>query len=247
MSSLLQAISQELGGDSLKSIAQAIGAPEDKTQSAISAALPALVGGLAQNAKTDDGAQGLAQALERDHQQPFGDVLGSAASLLGGGGGGGMLGAALGALGGGGQESSGGGGGLGSLLGAAAGLMGDGPGQPPKALDGLGILGHIFGGQQSGVEQGVAKASGLDVSVIKKLLPLLAPLVMSALGSLKKDRNLDAQGVSGLLQEEQQQLSDKSPGGSILDALDKDGDGLGDDLLRIGGGLAQSGLLKSLF
>jgi len=113
---------------------------------------------------------------------------------------------------GGGQQSSG----LGSLLGAAVSMMGQsGAQERPKALNGAGILGHIFGAKQPTVEHGVAKASGLDVSSIAKLLPVLAPIVMSALGTMKKQNNLDAAGLAGMLEQEQQGLCIHDLGESI--------------------------------
>ena len=58
-------LNDALGGDTVSQISQTIGADEDSTNSAIQAALPALLGGLAHQSSTDEGAEELAGALER--------------------------------------------------------------------------------------------------------------------------------------------------------------------------------------
>ncbi|MEE9417171.1 MAG: DUF937 domain-containing protein [Acidimicrobiales bacterium] len=71
-------------GDELGSISQAIGSEPSATQRGIAAALPLLLGGLANNAQSPQGAASLLGALG-GHD---GSVLGNLAGLLGGGGGG---------------------------------------------------------------------------------------------------------------------------------------------------------------
>ena len=70
--------------------------------------------------------------------------------------------------------------------------------QNPDLQDGAGILGHLFGNQTSNVAQAVSKTSGLDSNGSMKMLQMLAPLVLGALGQQKKENNLDAQGVGNL-------------------------------------------------
>ncbi|MEO6189128.1 MAG: DUF937 domain-containing protein, partial [Saprospiraceae bacterium] len=53
------------------------------------------------------------------------------------------------------------------------------------ATDGLGILGHIFGNKQDQVAQKVSSSSGLNLSQIMKLMPILAPIVMGLIGKLR--------------------------------------------------------------
>ncbi|MBK8954354.1 MAG: DUF937 domain-containing protein [Saprospiraceae bacterium] len=50
--------------------------------------------------------------------------------------------------------------------------------------NGMGILGHILGNKQEAVAQNISQKSGLDLSQIMKLMPILAPVVMSVLGKL---------------------------------------------------------------
>lgn len=240
MSQLLETIASELGPTVLAQVGSRVGANPQQTRAVAAAAIPALVSALAGNARSPAGAQALAGALERDHAPNLIDQLGPIAGALGGGGAGaGALAGLAGAMLGGG---GGGGGGLGALLGAAAGAMGGGASSAalPKALQGDKILGHVLGDQRGTVTQSVAKASGVDAGTVAALLPVLAPIVMSALGTHKKENGLDAGGLAGFLQGEAGKL------GAAPAAAGSPGFGA-DDLLKIGGALAQSGVLGKLF
>lgn len=269
MSSIVETMMGELGGGTLQQIGAAIGATPQQTQAMAGAALPALISGLAQNTAKPEGAAALAGALDRDHAPNLMDHLGPLAGQLmggagggggaglagalggmlggggGGGGGAGLAGALGGMLGGSGGGGAGGGGGgaLASLLPAALSMMqgsgGGAGGGLPKALNGAGILGHIFGGNQNQVVNNAAQASGVDSGMMMKFVVMLAPMVMSALGSLKQQKGLDAGGLAGMLQQEQQAVAgpQAAPGGGF---------GAG-DLMKIGGALAQSGVLGKLF
>ena len=117
--------------------------------------------------------------------------------------------------------------------------------QAPKALDGAGILGHLFGGGQQQAAAKVAESSGVSMAQAMQILVALAPLVMSTLGTMKQEKNLDAGGLAGMLQQEH----GPGPGGGILSGLvDPKGDGIGmDDMMRMGTAVANSGILGSLF
>ena len=117
---------------------------------------------------------------------------------------------------------------LGGFLGGAGGGMGSAPSVNAKATDGGGILGHIFGSKLNQVEQGVGKATGMDAQQVTKLLMMAAPLVMAYLGRQKRQQNLDAGGLSDLLQREAAQTRQAAPNdllGTIGSFLDRDGDG----------------------
>ena len=78
-------LNDSLGGDTVSQISQTIGADESSTSSAIQAALPALLGGLAHQSSTDEGEAELAGALERDQHSGVLDNLGGLISgALGG-------------------------------------------------------------------------------------------------------------------------------------------------------------------
>jgi hypothetical protein len=82
---LMDLVNQELSGPRLSQMSRQLGISEDQTREALPAALAALTGGLAQNAAQPQGAQQLANALNKDHD---GGLLDSLDGFLGGAGGG---------------------------------------------------------------------------------------------------------------------------------------------------------------
>lgn len=106
--------------------------------------------------------------------------------------------------------------------------------------DGQGILGHIFGNKKERVETGLSRSTGLDLNSIVKLMGIAAPLVMGLLGKTRQQNQMGADGLSQLLQKENQRLGRKTQKklSPILQMLDSDGDGdVTDDLVNLGGGL----------
>ncbi len=81
---LMDLVNQQLSGPRLSQMSRQLGISEDQTREALPAALAALTGGLAQNAAQPQGAQQLANALNKDHD---GGLLDSLDGFLGGGGG----------------------------------------------------------------------------------------------------------------------------------------------------------------
>ena len=176
MFSLQDLLGHEQGNDATNQISQTIGANPTVTQTAIQMALPMILGSLAKNAASPDGAQNFSNALEHNHD---GGILDNLGSLFGGGNSGG---------------------------GASA-----------SNDDGIGILGHIFGQNQGAAAQQISQKSGLDIGQTAQLLITLAPIVMGYLGRQKQQQNLDAGGLSNLLQGQQQQM--QSSGNPIMDAV----------------------------
>ena len=173
MADMMKALLDMVGsGDELGQIAGLLGADSGAAEKGVAAALPALLGGLAKNAQSEEGAASLLGALDKHD----GSVLNNI-------------------------------GGLGDMLG-----------------DGSKILGHVFGDQQSQVAGAVAKESGLDLGMVTKLLPMLAPVVMGFLGKQKAAGGLDAGSLAGALGKEQEGLMAGGMGG-MLGMLDRDGDG----------------------
>jgi hypothetical protein len=80
--SILDMLSQQLGGDVVKQLSAKLGADEGSVNTAITAALPMLLGGLAKNSATPQGAEALSSALARDHD---GGILDNLAGFLGSG------------------------------------------------------------------------------------------------------------------------------------------------------------------
>ncbi|MDX1530423.1 MAG: DUF937 domain-containing protein [Rhodothermales bacterium] len=97
-----------------------------------------------------------------------------------------------------------------------------------RTTNGAGILGHVFGDRLPRVEEGVARATGLDRGQVLQLLIALAPLVLGALGRVKRERNLDARGLPDVLGTEAARARDAAPSdllGTVAGFLDRDGDG----------------------
>jgi hypothetical protein len=70
--------------------------------------------------------------------------------------------------------------------------------QNANATNGMGILGHILGGQQEEVAQHVSQSSGLNAGQVMKLMPILAPIVMGLLGKMRNQgANTGAAANSG--------------------------------------------------
>lgn len=131
---------------------------------------------------------------------------------------------------------------IGSVLGA---VLGGGGGNP--AANGAGILGHIFGGNETRAETGLAQATGLSPSSSGQLLKILAPIVMAFLAQRMTSggNQADAGGLAQLLGQEKQQVTQAGGigGGLLGSVLDQDGDGqfgVG-DLIKLGSGLLGSG------
>ena len=84
----------------------------------------------------------------------------------------------------------------------------------PRALNGAGILEHILGTKRAPVEQGIGKASGLNMQQVSKLLTLAAPLVMAYLARRKKAQSAGA--IGPVLDREREELERRAPGAGGL-------------------------------
>ncbi len=80
MAGLMDVITQAMGGDAVKQLSRQLGASEQSTGTAISAALPLLLSALAKNSGQPEGASALHRALSNDHD---GSVLDDPSGLLG--------------------------------------------------------------------------------------------------------------------------------------------------------------------
>lgn len=69
-------LNSALDGDAIKKISQQLGVEESTTSNAIQAALPMLLGGLANKSASQSGAVSLLDALDRDHDGSILDDLG---------------------------------------------------------------------------------------------------------------------------------------------------------------------------
>lgn len=229
MSGLVDAVMAQIGDNEVDAIAQRFGLSPGQAQSAIEQTLPLMVGAMARNAATPDGANALHTALGDHVGTDLGGLLGG---LLGGSGG----------------SGAGGLGSLGSLAEAVLGGMGGsaspaprGGGSDDAGLGGMGgaILGHIFGNRRGQAEQGLGQTTGLGGANAGQLMSMLAPIVMSVLARMNQKQDLGPGGLSDMLGRETQRTREAGGlGGGLLGAvLDRDGDGDVDlsDLLNVGG------------
>ena len=139
---LLDTIQGHLGQSQIGQISQQLGIDPAMAQTAIAAAVPMIMAGMANHATQPDGEVAIRQAAENHH-----DVVDNVGSILQAG--------------------------------------------PPA--DTTGLLGRILGQHHDTVQQGVQQASGLDSEKTRKLLMMLAPVVLSVsilpvTGSLHRSR-----------------------------------------------------------
>lgn len=124
----------------------------------------------------------------------------------------------------------------GSILDSLGSIFGGSPWAQQQAnRHGESILGHVFGESRPRVEQQVQKTSGLSSSMVTKLLPLLAPIVMGYIGK-KMSGGDDVRLAQELEQERVQVQQNDSMFGKVLDMLDGDDDNDG-GLMDIAGDL----------
>jgi len=93
-----------------------------------------------------------------------------------------------------------------------------------NALNGIGILGHIFGAKQNLAIEAIARMTGLHKNQTAMLMVRLAPMVLGMLGKKKKEENLRAPDLSDLLGNS---VAKREPveRSMISKILDRDGDG----------------------
>lgn len=167
----------------MAALSQQLGTDQGTTSKAVEAALPMIIGAMANNASNDSGAQSLANALDKDHTG--GDLMNNLSGFL------------------------------------SSTDNGAGPA----------ILGHVFGGKQPVVEQGLSQVSGMDSSQTGQLLANLAPVVMGFLGQQKQSQGMDAAGLAGMLMGARTEASSGNNAtaqmamGMLSQFLDADNDG----------------------
>jgi hypothetical protein len=93
--------------------------------------------------------------------------------------------------------------------------------QPNQALDqGGSLLGSLFGeGAIEGIANAIARFTGLDAGMTKKLLAYLAPLVLGSLAGQFKGKSITAQGLTGLFADQKANIADALPSGLSLDGI----------------------------
>lgn len=125
-------------------------------------------------------------------------------------------------------------GGIFDRLGDFIGDAGSGPGAA--------ILGHVLGKKGTAVTGAIGQQTGLSQQQSGNLLVTLAPLLMGALGKMKREQGLDASGVAGALAGQTREIQQSAPSGlSSLLGMVGGGDGAA-ELLGKG-----TSLLKGMF
>ncbi|WP_314331926.1 DUF937 domain-containing protein [Lautropia mirabilis] len=227
--SLSQQLFSQLQGEPMQKIAQQLGTSTEQASSAVSQALPLMMGALGNQAQQGgQGAAGIASML----------------GALGGGQGGsqaGGLGDILGGLLGGSGNAAGGG-----LAGALGGLVGSvlGGGQSATGSASAGnagdLLATVFGNQGSArAAEGLGQSTGLGTQGAGNLLGMLLPIVMSFLSQRFLQGGNGTQQLDQALANERQQLNNQGAGGALASLLDQNGDGKLDmnDLVKLGSSL----------
>lgn len=79
---VLNLLQQQLGGDVMKQLSEAIGGSEEQTQAGVQAALPTLLGAVSRQANTEGGQSQLMQLLDRDGD---GDIMDDLKGFIGAG------------------------------------------------------------------------------------------------------------------------------------------------------------------
>lgn len=169
MSTIVDAVHQTLSGNVTEQISDQIGADPAQTRTAMAAALPMLLAGMANQARQPGGTE----AIDQQAQNHAG-VLGGLADMLPGAGGGG-------------------GGGLSGMMAAAGGL-----------------LQSVLGRSHEDVQAGVAKTSGLDPEQTKKLLMILAPIVLGVIARHRQQSGAPAGQLGPVLEQAQQDAEQRA-------------------------------------
>lgn len=110
----------------------------------------------------------------------------------------------------------------GSMLDDLAGMVGgmlQGGGSGSNATNGMGILSHILGDRQETAAEQIGQSSGLSAGQVMKLMPVLAPILMSVLGKAKNAGGLDLGGLAGILMGSAQQAQQQPGMGDLLGSV----------------------------
>ncbi len=115
-----------------------------------------------------------------------------------------------------------------------------------RQVDGLGILMHLLGGKTTSAVDMLTNLSGMDRNKTARLLIMLAPVVLAALGKMKKKQNLDPSSLTNVIQDtvKSEHRNQQNPSMNLITQfLDRDGDGnVQKEITQIG-----MNVLKNLF
>lgn len=135
---------------------------------------------------------------------------------------------------------------LDDVFGMVGGMLSGGNDTQSGATNGMGILGHILGDRQETAAAQIGQSSGLSMGQVMKLMPILAPIVMSVLGKTKNSGGLDLGSLAGVLMGSAQQAQQQPGMGDLIGSVLGQVMGGGQQGQSQGGGLL-GGLLGGLF
>lgn len=211
--SLSQQLFSQLQGEPMQKIAQQLGTSTEQASSAVSQALPLMMGALGNQAQQGgQGAAGIASMLGALGGGQGGSQAGGLGDILGG-----LVGSVLG-----GGQSAGN-----TASSTSAGNAGD-------------LLATVFGNQGSArAAEGLGQSTGLGTQGAGNLLGMLLPIVMSFLSQRFLQGGNGTQQLDQALANERQQLNNQGAGGALASLLDQNGDGKLDmnDLVKLGSSL----------
>ena len=180
MTPVLTILDRNIDTTFLHRVAKQLHAERECARQALIAGIPLVIGVIAHNAvSSDERAQQLYEALEKDHPGGLLEDLP--------------------------RELRSKGGLKGALFGSIGTMTGGGKG---RAIAGVEIIRHIMADRQEAVTRGISSATGLTSDKTKKLMEFLGPVVMSAIGQVRHEQDLDADGVRALLVRERELIEE---------------------------------------
>jgi hypothetical protein len=111
-------------------------------------------------------------------------------------------------------------------------------GSDTSSANGGAILGHILGDRQNMVQGALSQQTGLNAQTIGRILTMLAPVIMGALGKQQRQNGFDPGNLAGYLNAQKQQAHAAQPDmmGMLSSLLDSNQDGsVLDDIGNIAG------------
>lgn len=147
-------LQNQLSDNVLDQISQQLGAGKAQTAQAANGVFASLVGGLANQATSPQGLNGLMKMLDANGD---GNIMDDLAAMM------------------------------------------TGSANNQRANMGMNLIGQILGNNQQNVVSQISQASGLNSSQIMRLLPALAPVVLSVLARAMSQGNVNQNGMAGML------------------------------------------------
>ena len=100
------------------------------------------------------------------------------------------------------------------------------------------VLKAIFGDQVTRIIEGVAKMVGMDSTIMGKLLPMIAPIVIGMIKRMFVSSNLDGAGLGNMLNEAKGYYQESAPDAMAgIDKMLQGDEGILDQIADVGKGL----------